>query len=268
MKLNPTDGYVLNPYIIWGELDFRGSVSLGVQPQDDFKSLSFAKELNTNWQYIRRFNKDFLFISFPLNDFCPKRSPFNLTDRQLKGYYFETFEKSQDAIFRTFFRIKHLSGLPVTPLDEKNLFQIWQHYFNPLEENLTEKNFEARNSILENCLPSYLVRERLTGFELKGCHHHFIQVTRFNDLNQIVQQLKDFSICINGQESTSEILIHIHGKNTDSIISQSQVVKSKLHSLPGTDYFEANSKGENVRLFESAVPGWIPVTAKTEEVQS
>ena len=46
MKLNPTDGYVINPWIIWGELDYRGRVSLGVKPEINFKDLSFLKELN------------------------------------------------------------------------------------------------------------------------------------------------------------------------------------------------------------------------------
>ena len=31
MKLNLTDGYLISPYIIWGELDYRGYVAIGFE---------------------------------------------------------------------------------------------------------------------------------------------------------------------------------------------------------------------------------------------
>ncbi|MCM8540630.1 MAG: hypothetical protein NE328_10175 [Lentisphaeraceae bacterium] len=263
MKLNPTDAYLISPYIIWGELDYRGRVSLGVKPKENFKSLDFLSKLQTPCQYIRCKNKDYLFISFPLADFTPDCSIFNLTDLELKEFYQKTYQNSQDAILKTYYRIKHLSGQEIDSLKTEELAELWHYHFNPLTDFSTLPEFNPADSLLTNCLPGYTVRNQTSGFELNGCIHHFIKVLSFCKLNDITRALEGYFFSTSLYADKCEIIIHISAENSSLINQRSLEVKELLHSIPKTDYYEANEIGENVNLFEVAIPGWCSIHGST-----
>ena len=256
MKLNPTDGYVINPWIIWGELDYRGRVSLGVKPEINFKDLSFLKELNIPVQFIHRNGQDYLFINFSLADFTPKTSIFNLSDKKLKKFYSDTLENSQDEIQKTYFRIKHLSGHEIDTLQTDELAGLWHSHFNPLLDKENFPEFDPGNSILGNCLPGYKARQKAAGFELNGCIHHFIKILDYSNLTEITGALRKFSFSISSFGDQSLILIHNYGNDPGPISEKSLAVKEALHSIPGTDYYEANDIGSSVCYFEYSIPGW------------
>lgn len=262
MKLNPTDGYVVDPWIIWGELDFRGRVSLGLKPETNFLDLSFLSELKLPCQFVHYNGKDYLFNSFPLDMLSGNVSLFNLTDKKLKEFYSENLEYSQDEIQKTYWRIKHLSGHDIKPLQADELSRLWHGHFNPLNDPATFPEFDAGDSILNNCLPGYTARGRTPGFELNNCIHHYIKVLEYKNLNQISQVLKDQNFSVSVFGNRSEILIHIHGSDPAVISDKSMVVKEALHSVPGTDYFEANEIGSNVILFECSIPGWCYINGE------
>lgn len=255
MKLNPLDGYVVEPWIIWGELDFRGRVCMGIKPLGNFTDLSFLNNLKLPCQYLHINNSDFLFISFPLSMFSSKKSLFNLTDKKLKEFYSETLENSQDEIQKTYWQIKNLSGQDIKPLQVEDLAMLWHGHFNPVTEPDSLPEFDAGDSILNNCLPGYTARGRTPGFELNNCIHHYIKVLEYRNLNEIAKALKDQNFSVTVFQNRSELSIHIHGSNAGEISDKSLSVKEALHAVPESDYYEANDIGSNVLLFECTIPG-------------
>ena len=256
MKLNPTDGYVISPYIIWGELDYRGCVALGLAAAEDFKDLSFLKEIKSACQYIRRENRDYLFISFPLSSFCPKTTVFNLTDKKLAKFYKTTYENAQDEILKTFYQVRDLCGQELDVLQAQSLGKLWQNHFNPLTNLIDLDDFDATDSILHNCLPTYKVYESSIGFELSVCIHHYILVQSFSSYKELITSLKDFCVSVKITEEGKEVLIHLYAADIESIRQEASKVKATLHTLPNTDYYEANELGENVSFFQHSIPGW------------
>jgi len=256
MNLQLTDGYVINPYIIWGELDYRGFAAIGLSPNNNFNDLNFLKEIKSRCQYIRCQDLDFLFVSCPLADFSPDTSVFNLNDSGLKQFYKKTYESAQEEMLRTFYRIKHLSGEVVSPMNEEDLSYLWSRHFNPLENRLDIDCFNTAETILTNSLPECNINESAIGFKLNGCIHHFIQVKSKQAFSEIVPFLDSYSFSISLNEHGSETLIHLHADNCDEITRQAKEIKAQLHSLPETDYYEANDSRENLKFFERSVPGW------------
>ena len=256
MKLNLTDGYVINPYIIWGELDYRGYASIGLQPKEDFKDLKFLNDIQSRCQYIKTNGIDYLFMSCPLSECSPNQSVFNLNDRRLSNFYRRTYENAQEEIFRSFYRIKNLCGQEINQLDNQDLSYLWSGYFNPLDFPHDLDYFNPSKSILANCLPECHLKENTTGFELNGCIHHFIQVKSFSSISELTKVLNDRTFTVTMNESGCEILIHLYSKNLKEINQQAKEVKKLLHSLKQTDYYEANNAKENISFFERSVPGW------------
>jgi hypothetical protein len=257
MKLKLTDGHLIDPYIIWGELDHRGFVSLGFKTEDDFCDLSPLVDLAGRKQLIRNETGTTVFVSFPLAAFTPKCSVFNLDEEKLLSFYRETYEGAQEELMRTFFRLGHLCpGYKFKALDEKDLARTWHHYFNPLSP-IPDELYNPTFSILENCLPEQNLKESGCGFELNGCLHHFITIKRCRHHTEVVQKLNAFPLTINLTEFGNQILIGLHETSQDELNRKATQVKELLHTLPGTDYYEANDCSENLRLFEQAIPGWI-----------
>ena len=256
MKLEIADGYVINPYIIWGELDYRGYAAIGLQPKSDFKDLKFLKEIDSRCQYLRTDNMDFLFMSCPLSKCSPNTSVFNLTDQSLNKFYQKTYENAQEEMFRSFFRIKNLSGQEVISLNEQDLFYLWAEHFNPLDIHLKEEYFNPSKTIMTNCLPECHLKESTLGFELNGCLHHYIQIKTCTDLSNLATKLKDYTFTISMSEHGPDTLIHITAGSLNEINHKSKELKVLLQSLDGVDYYEANNAEENVRFFERSVPGW------------
>ncbi len=257
MKLKLTDGHLINPYIIWGELDHRGFVTLGFKTEDDFFDISPLAELAGRKQLIRNENGTTIFVSFPLAAFTPKCSVFNLDEDKLSSFYRETYLGAQDQLMRTFFRLGHLyPSYKFKALEEKELTQIWNHYFNPLSP-MPDEHFDPTFSILENCFPEQNLKESGCGFELNSCLHHFITITRCRDHSEVIQKLSAFPLTINLTEFGNQLLIGLHEKDQNELNRKATQVKELLHTLPGTDYYEANDFAENLRLFEQAIPGWI-----------
>lgn len=256
MKLQVTDGYLINPYIIWGELDYRGYAAIGLQPKSDFKDLKFLNEIDSRCQYLRTNNMDFLFMSCPLSECSPDTSVFNLTDKGLNKYYQKTYENAQEEMFRSFFRIKNLSGQEVVSLNEQDLFYLWADHFNPLDIHLKEDFFNPSKTILSNCLPECNLKESNCGFELNGCLHHYIQIKGCSDLSALAARLHDYTFTITLSEHGSETLIHLSAGTLSEIKHRSKDLKELLQTLRGTDYYEANNAAENLRFFERSVPGW------------
>ena len=257
-KLKLTDGYVISPYIIWGELDNRGSLALGFEAKEDFKNLNFLSEIGSNCQYIRKNNQDYIFLSFALADFTPNKSVFNLTSKKLENFYKHTFEEAQSEMLRLHYRARNLTGQQVDPMQAKALGYIWQKHFNPLEDSAYLGDFIQKCSILSNCLPDYRVTEKSTGFALAGCLHHFIRVRTLNDPFEIVKKLSDCTIFVNYSAEGTETLIHLHKATVEEISQQASEVKETLHSISGTHYYEANEALENIRFFKRTVPGFSP----------
>jgi len=256
MNLQLTDGYVINPYIIWGELDYRGFAAIGLSPKQNFNDLSFLKEIKSRCQYIRCQDLDFLFISCPLADFSPDTSVFNLNEAGLNRFYKKTYESAQEEMLRIFYRIKHLSGQEVSPMNEQDLGYLWSRHFNPLESALDIDSFNPSETILSNCLPECNISESSIGFKLNGCLHHFIQVKTKQSFSAVVSSLDTYSFTITLNENGSEILIHLHAENSEEITRQARAIKAELHSLQETDYYEANDSRENLEFFERSTPGW------------
>ena len=260
MKLNPTDGYVVNPWIIWGELDYSGHITLGIKPQVNFKGLSFLSNLQTPNQYIRSKNQDYLFVNFPLADFTPRPSMFNLTDKKIDECYFEALDNCQDEIQKTYFKIKDLSGHEITALQTNELAKVWQEHFNPLAVNARPYEFDIDNSILANCMPGYKVIDRSPGFELDGCLHHYIKVLSYDNLDQITDSLKENNFSISSYGNNSQILIHIYGADSSEIIKRSMATQEALNAVPDIAFYEASDLGSNIAFFEKSIPGWCHVS--------
>ncbi len=267
MKQNLTDGYVINPYIIWGELDYRGFAAIGLQPVNDFEDLAFLNEIKSRCQYIRCRDMDFLFISCPLADFCPDTSVFNLSDAGLNQFYKKTYETAQEEMFRTFYRVKSLSGQPVSPMNEQDLGYLWTRHFNPISDGEEQDYFNASQTILANCLPECDIQESPVGFKLNGCLHHFIQVKSKQSFSTIARALGSYSLSFSFNENGSEMLVHLYARESAEIIRQSKEIKTVLHSLPDTDYYEANDSQENIDFFERSIPGWCFGASKSASCQ-
>ena len=257
MKLNLTDGHVISPYIIWGELDYRGYVALGFELEKDFHQFEKLDELSSRKQLICHKGKNYLFISLPLAIYSPKGSIFNLPEFKLLEYYKETYEKAQDELWRLFYRLKHLTGQELKLLKEDQLLQIWNLHFNPIISPIENDLFNPSETILTNCIPEQNIKASTIGFSMNGCLHHFIAVSKFSSYEQVLVKLKDFPLTVNLTENGNQIFIHLHGENISAINQLANQAKSIIHSIPDTDYFEANDAKENMRLFCQSVPGWI-----------
>lgn len=256
MKLNPIDGYLIRNYIIWGELDYRGWIALGIKAENDFIDLSFLSDLEAHCQYIRSENQDYLFVSYPLELFTPPGSIFNLSNDKLNDFYKSTSESSQNQLQKTFLRIKSLCKQNIEVLNKNELAKLWYKHFNPLAQISELAEFNPLDSILTNCLPGYKVHSKAVGFELNNCLHHFLEVKTCVSLSKVSQILKNYSFSISLYKGQYEFLIHLFGTNTRAISEESFQLKELLHALPGTDYYETNEVGENVRFFENSIPAY------------
>ena len=257
MHLKLTDGHVISPYIIWGELDYRGFVSIGFQTENKFCDLDPLRDLSGRKQLVKTGEETFLYVSYPLAAFTPTESIFNLRDDKLLSFYRDTYEGAQDELMRVFYRIKHFCpGYTFEALHEYKLFENWHDFFDP-QNNITFEHFNPGGSILDNCLPEQNIEDSHCGFRLNGCLRHFISVSIDSKAAVIADALAGYPMTINLTERGSSIIINLFDTDENSLAEKSLKVKELIHSIPGADYYEANELSENMKYFEESIPGWI-----------
>ena len=253
MKINFTDGYVVTPYIIWGELDQRGFVSVGFKSEEGFEGLEFLESLRGRAQYLRCHGEDYLFFCFALADFYPGGSLFNLNDIQITDRYEGLYDDTQTALCRLFYQIKHYTNQQIEPLQVKELAKLWQDFFNPLSFH---HKFNPSKSILTNTIPKRRVQEKALGLELGSCLHHFITVKADENYFNLINTLDSYDLSAGISEGQCEqVYIHLYANSLKEIKERAFDLKSQLHELGKTDYYQANEVGENLLLLERSIPG-------------
>ena len=254
MNVNFMDGYVISPYIIWGELDHRGFVTVGFEGEKDFENLDFLKKLKGRVQLLRLQSKEYLFFCFSLSEFSSKKSIFNLSGKELNQFYEQNYDDAQTAMCRLFYQLKSYSRQTVKPLQAKELGKLWQSYFHPLARH--HKSFNPAKSILINSLAKSKLNSKAIGLELGSCLHHFVTVQTGEDYFQLISALKDYDLSAGiSLGKCQQIYLHLYADSLKLIKEQAFELKSLLHSIGKTDYYQANEFSENLRLLERSLPG-------------
>jgi hypothetical protein len=261
MKLNLTDGYLVNSTIIWGELDYRGYVTIGYEIDCKFNYFHAFKKLPGRKQIVWN-DGLFVYVSLPLKDHCPPTSIFNLGAKRLKDFYYKTHLNIMTMVDVVTEQISTIIGQEIQVMSDEDLYLHLATFFDPASEGDFE--LDLSKSIYSNCFPSRAVKATHFGLELNDCHHCVILIDKFQkNYLEIFDTLNEYFITMNLTEQGSQILVRSWALTHEEIIQSSRHIKELIHSLPRTDYYEPNDRKETLKLFESSIPGWIYGKAQT-----
>lgn len=255
MKVKLKEAKIVDSLIIWGELDYRGFASIGVKLPSDFTNLNIFKEIAPRTQVVWHRGELLLYFSINLNTVCPNRSIFNLTANQLLSFCRKTYDAARLQLESYIDKTSSLLGINLSPMTDEELYFQLATFLNEVEPNLT---FDPSVCIFKSSIIDPTIKFGKSGFSLNNVYQNIIRVDKYSEnYKEIFEVLEDFGVTINFTEKGSELLIRIISSSEESTAEHSIAVKEKIHSLPGTGYYESTSKQALVTDYQNSIPGWL-----------
>jgi len=252
MKL--TDGYYINPFIIWKELDYRGYISVGFQVEA-FDGIRVLKKLPGRKQIICQNGEMLIFLSVPIAELCPNKSIFNLSDKKLQAFYNSTLEKAKEYFDDCRFKLSNMINQEVNYLEDVEHFALLSDFFHVEDDELF---LDTSQTIMDNCLDSQKIEKAVSGFKMADHYHNVFVIDKYShNYRAIFNNLKDFHLTIIFTDEGSQIVAATSATSEEKMIKASHEIKSKILELPGTNSYEPNDTKESFSFFEACIPGWM-----------
>jgi|SaaInlStandDraft_1057018.scaffolds.fasta_scaffold135336_1 hypothetical protein len=255
-----TDGYYINPYIIWGELDYRGFASVGFEV-DAFDNLELLKRLPGRKQVIWQNGQVLVFVSIKISDVCPEISIFNLSDKKLKAFYNSTLERISETFLTVKAELSRILNQEIEYLQDVEHFYFMLEFFNIKNEDV---ELNSSETIFNNLPCSKKINNAVCGFSMGDLLHNVIVIDKYtHNYREIFQKLNEFHLTVIFAPEGSLILVSAHAETEEKLIEKSSLIKSKILDISRTSYYEPSDPKESFKFFESCIPGWT--FGKTQE---